>query len=432
MMRVVVFLVALLCTSLSFSQALPNTAIPVWSPSLVGSTYTFNGASVTSANAANISFGNAANGPLYAEARQSLAVGGGRAASVVVRAAPVMSAVAKAIGGFAGGPFVGTLVAGVALYDLAKELGFNVDNASGSVVVTKSNTVEVRRLLANACQGNGQVDGSLSSLASVCQARYQSGVYSGSTCYPSGTTQIYCDRGPYGPVTVGTQFVSSNVTSVPSTNQELQDAITAKSSWPSSSALPRAVTDAVNSGQPLALPSPSSITGPASVVGPSATSTTPAQNGKPASTTTTTTNYNINYGPNTVNVVENKTIVINDGTTTTTTTETKEPEPDPAPTDTGLPGQPDLYKQKYPDGIKGIWTARKAELMATPIASLPSNLMPSIPTAGAYPSWPIPVIVGHWNFGTYDVSPAPMVWDFLRVCVLIGALFLARALIFGG
>jgi len=44
----------------------------------------------------------------------------------------------------------------------------------------------------------------------------------------------------------------------------------------------------------------------------------------------------------------------------------------------------------------------------------------------------LPVNVGIVDFGVVDVSPPCIVWPFIRLCILITALWLARALIFGG
>lgn len=435
MIRFLAFLLALLVSSVSFSQALPN---PVWTPGIVGGTYTFSGASATSANAASLAFGNAANGALYAEANQALALGGGRSAVVAIRSAPSMLNVAKAIGGFAAGPYVGALILGVSLYDLAKERGFNVDNSTGVVVVTKQPD---SLYTCNASYPpDPYVNTSGTSRTKVCvptDASASSFTYGWSiTSAQFGWTGVKFPCGNASCRTgslwngVGTTSPANVVLSpqIISSLQELQDSIASQSGWPSGSALPRAVQDAVKSGEVLPLPAPYSITGPTFLPGSPSVQTNPD-----GSKVTTTTDKKLTYAPPSVTVNDEKRVTITDPNGVTTPGPvTEEPPPDMAPSDTELPGQPDLYKQKYPDGLKDVWTTRKAELMASPLANLPGNLMPSIPMAGGYPSWPLPVVIGHWNFGTYDVSPAPMVWDFLRVCVLIGALFLARALIFGG
>ena len=96
-------------------------------------------------------------------------------------------------------------------------------------------------------------------------------------------------------------------------------------------------------------------------------------------------------------------------------------------------GQPDLYETKYPDGIKGVWDASGLGGSQGKLSTLASSFAPSISdTNGAPVMLRLPMDVGIFNFGTFDVSPPPMVWGFIRLCILITALWLARALIFGG
>lgn len=100
--------------------------------------------------------------------------------------------------------------------------------------------------------------------------------------------------------------------------------------------------------------------------------------------------------------------------------------------DTPLPPVPKLYERKYPDGLKGVWNAKKLELQDTSVARLISNILPKGIGDGGCPRWEIPVDVGFFNYGVADVSiPCPY-WSAIRVLMIIGALFLARALIFGG
>lgn len=101
-------------------------------------------------------------------------------------------------------------------------------------------------------------------------------------------------------------------------------------------------------------------------------------------------------------------------------------------TDSALPGKPTLYTAKYPNGIAGVWADKKTALMATPLLGLTSSMMPNIPAGMAGPSFSVPVaFLGH-DFGVYQVGLPDNVWQFLKWCVIITALFLARGLIFGG
>jgi hypothetical protein len=220
----------------------------------------------------------------------------------------------------------------------------------------------------------------------------------------------------------------------PSTIQELEDAIASESGWPSGSSLPEVVRQSVASGYPLPVPAPTTITGPASVPGPTSTKTTPAQNGNPAKTVTTSTTTNITYEGNKVttnNITTTVTQTTNNGVPETTT-ETEETEPEATPTDSVNPDLPKLYERKYPDGLTGVWTTRKAELMATSLPNLIGSLSPTITGSGGCPQFSIPLDIGPWHWGTYNLGPSCAVWEFIKWCVLIGAAFLVRALVFGG
>ena len=93
---------------------------------------------------------------------------------------------------------------------------------------------------------------------------------------------------------------------------------------------------------------------------------------------------------------------------------------------------PKLYTPKYPDGMVGVWRDRKAELTSSSLVQLKDRLLPSIGGGGACPAWMLPVNTGWVDFGTYNVAPPCWIWDFGRVIIILSAMFLARALIFGG
>ena len=181
------------------------------------------------------------------------------------------------------------------------------------------------------------------------------------------------------------------------------------------------------------------VSGPASQQGERTT----RQNADGTTTTTTTThNYTYNQG----NTTNNTTTNITHNTTTTTTitnangdpvseeTETTEPEPkEPeTATDTALPSVPDFYEQKYPDGITGVWEKHKAGMSSTSLMSFAGKVMPTGFGAGSCPQWSLPVDVGWLDAGSYDISIPCEIWQACKVIMLIGALLLARRLVFGG
>jgi len=126
-------------------------------------------------------------------------------------------------------------------------------------------------------------------------------------------------------------------------------------------------------------------------------------------------------------------------TTTSTTTDTsvdapQQSEEEAAPEDTPLPEVPDLYQRKYPDGMEGIWNEKKAELMQSPLMQLKDQLLPTnIGSTGTCPVLTIDLTFASWaGYGAHDFAPPCWVWDFGKVVTILSALFLARALIFGG
>jgi hypothetical protein len=184
-------------------------------------------------------------------------------------------------------------------------------------------------------------------------------------------------------------------------------------------------------------------TGPMTVTGPA---TSPGaqkvtQNTTNNTTRTENTTYNHTYNGDTINTT---TVTVTNITNTTTgapissetTTETPDKEEDPPKvdvTDTPLPAQPKLYTPKYPNGLEGVWTQQKANLNSTPLANLVGKLMPNVGSTGTCPVMNVDLSLAVWaDFGTRDLAPPCYVWDWARLIILVGALLLARALIFGG
>lgn len=101
-------------------------------------------------------------------------------------------------------------------------------------------------------------------------------------------------------------------------------------------------------------------------------------------------------------------------------------------TDSDLPAAVEassIYTRKYPDGISGVWDTKKAQIMASPLASLTSAFVPSLPD-GTCPSWSIDMQA--LGFGTVQLGPPCWVFDVLRVIVILSAVFYSRRLILGG
>lgn len=308
------------------AQALPVSPHPV---TVSGNVTTFGPATANAANAASFTFGHAANGPVYAQSQGVVRTASGNAVPVVVRSLPAAAGVGRALIGlakFATG--IGTVLAvGNALYDVAKELGFNLDNSSGSLVLSSTQLTPPSSSFYR---------------PDLCAQ------YGGGACVitPYNTNNNSRTVGPFDQwvmwypdlQTAWTSIPYSPPASVPATAQELEDAIASRTAWPSTSRINDALRDAVAAGQPLELPKPSTITGPAEIVNPPKTETHPD-----GSKTVTTTKDKLTYNSDGVEV-EEETVVetfdaLNNPTGTSTTTEAS-PAPKPDPVTCGLPGTP--------------------------------------------------------------------------------------------
>lgn len=154
------------------------------------------------------------------------------------------------------------------------------------------------------------------------------------------------------------------------------------------------------------------------------TETDPQGNTK---TTTTKDVYNITYQGDsyTWNVT---TITVNsDGSKS----EETKPDPTPPPPDPDMPAMPKLYKQKYPEGMAGVWKTNSQALSSTPIFRFLQGLNPNLGSGGC-PAFRMGggKVLGITVAG--EISPPCEVWAFLRVFFVICALLLSRRLIFGG
>lgn len=185
---------------------------------------------------------------------------------------------------------------------------------------------------------------------------------------------------------------------------------------------------------------PGSLTGPGTKTdSPTSSTNTNPDGSKTVSTTTNTHNYN--YSPTNVTVTTTTTTVNNHydaagnptGTDTDTSTEAPTEEETAPPTDPEMPAIPKLYDRKYPDGIEGAWNTRSVAFKQTPMFTFLASLAPSGMNSGACPAgWVLPSgdLLGIQQGGTLEVPC--YVWGFIKIVMMIGALLLARRLIFGG
>lgn len=196
--------------------------------------------------------------------------------------------------------------------------------------------------------------------------------------------------------------------------------------------------------------SASIISGPTSVQGPQTTSTgtyTRADGTTGTTSSTTNTTYNITYGDQfydytTVTTTTN----MKDGQVTDTNTTTdagtpqetppedkpeEEKEQDYVVTDSALPKVDPFYEQQYPDGLQGVWDGKQAEFQDSAFVSFLHSFVPSF--SGSCPAFSLPFAIASWaNYGTIQFSSICYALDLVKVVILVSALFLCRALIFGG
>ncbi len=237
----------------------------------------------------------------------------------------------------------------------------------------------------------------------------------------------------------------------PATPQEVKDALYKQNPAPA------IVDELAKYGNITWTGSNVSVSGPAVVLGPQVVTT--SQSGNKTVVTTSQDSTPVTYSGPTVtagNPTTNTTRTITtknpDGTTSTetetsstTTTAGTEPETtgtpetgtkeqeEPPPTDTPLPPVPDLYTRKYPNGMEGIWNQYKDQLKNSQFMQLAKSLMPSVGDGGTCPAWSLNLSLASWaDYGTHDVAPPCWVWDVAAAILVVSALLLARALVFGG
>lgn len=168
------------------------------------------------------------------------------------------------------------------------------------------------------------------------------------------------------------------------------------------------------------------ISGPARVTEtPRSTTTTNPQGN--STTTTKQDIHNITYQGNTYTWNTTTITTNNDGSTV----EEEKPEEVPPPADASIGAVPDLYDQKYPNGLGGVWADQSSALKQTPIFTFLAGLNPNIASGGC-PVFTFPSgrVLGIAVGGS--ISPPCSVWAFLRVFFVCCALLAARRLIFGG
>lgn len=194
----------------------------------------------------------------------------------------------------------------------------------------------------------------------------------------------------------------------------------------------------------------SKLSGPASIAGPSVTKTgtyTKPDGSTGTTSSVTTTNYTFNYGDNYFDTKTTTTTTnTTDGAVTSTetvedTTPADESTDDPAQeeeseesytfNDSDLPAVEPFYTQKYPDGFQGVWDSANTDFEQSAFVSFLNSFVPSF--SGSCPAFSMSFAIGGVaNFGTHGFGNLCYALDFVKVCIMLGALFLCRAIVFGG
>lgn len=180
------------------------------------------------------------------------------------------------------------------------------------------------------------------------------------------------------------------------------------------------------------------LEGPPSITEPAPTISTTS----PAGTTTTTgnTKIDITYGDNYYDYRKTKTTIVTkpDGTTETTTEtepETEQPreeeDQDINFSDSEFPPVEPFYHQKYPNGLEGVWQDAQAKFDNSQFMSFLQSFIPQF--SGSCPSWSMSFNIASWaSYGNVPFVNLCYVFDFIKVIMLVTALFTARAITFGG
>lgn len=331
------FPAVVLAQAVPATAPIPRVAFPI---TTAGNVATFGMKTAEAANAANFSFGVAANGSIFASAPDRLPTPGGASIPVTVGGSIPKPQVMAALGRFAR-KALPVLSTGVALYELGEELGFGLDNSSGSLVVTQQPSD------FDGYQYRMRDQPTYPWFYSKYQACIDFGRRAGwAAHYIFYNGQHECQRSPNGSLYRLTFRVpTSPPAAQPSTLEAFESALNARTSWPESSALARVTLDAINSGESLAV-QPEAVTGPATSPGP----VTQSVNDTAGETTTSTTTNHHTYSGATVttNVVtvntttNNSTGAVINSSTVTQSPVLSPPAPEPAPLEfpCGGPGLP--------------------------------------------------------------------------------------------
>ena len=298
---------SLACFSLSAHALDPATYAPTYS----GNSVTLGNAISNAQNSSKFTLGVASAAGVATNTGMFITVPGGASVPVSVAGNVPMASAVGAIGRFLG-KVIPVVSVGVGIYDLAKELGFTATKGSAGTVF-QNDTPSIKPGVMYG--GYGACSNPSTNCTQIAGGQ-PSGLIgpegAPTACWVGTTSAIFY---PYAcTYTVGTSQTA--------TVQQVLDAIAAKTDWSSTSALPRVISDAINSGEQVQV-EPKTITGPATSPGVSSVTKDAVAN----TTTTATTTNNYQYAGNTVTTTQvtnnittnNTTGAVTNNTSTTTT-----------------------------------------------------------------------------------------------------------------
>lgn len=123
-------------------------------------------------------------------------------------------------------------------------------------------------------------------------------------------------------------------------------------------------------------------------------------------------------------------------TTSTETPNQTDPDTPPAdqpalPADPAMPTVPELYKQKYEDGLTGVWNDKKDEFMNSEFIQSIKSLAPEGLDSGTCPQWSLGFDMGVANYGEQSLPFPCWLAPFLKAVMMLTAAFTARKILWG-
>ena len=85
------------------------------------------------------------------------------------------------------------------------------------------------------------------------------------------------------------------------------------------------------------------------------------------------------------------------------------------------------WEKKYPDGLISVWHDHESALMSNAGFQFLDTFR-GLPSAGSIPNFAINL--GRWGTHTFQIDP--VVWGFIRACMLFSTMMLCRRIVFGG